>query len=164
MGSTSTRSIGHRRLKHVVSLFTRLGQRGVRGQFLSAEHQPKQRRIINGEDYVADAARIQARNRIGFFSHPREHLRPELRKTLRRDRVEQSLFVGEVMIRSGWRNPYSAGDLAERQIRQSILFQDPPRGPNQGVAQIAVMVGWDAVSSLFLRHSNMIVRNDRAFH
>ena len=43
------------------------------------------------------------------------------------------------MIRSGWRHADGASDLAERQIRQSILFQDPPRRFNQGIAQIAVM-------------------------
>jgi hypothetical protein len=45
---------------------------------------------------------------------------------------------------------------AERQGRQTLLFHNRPRRPNQGLAEIAVVIGRAALASPFLWHINKI--------
>jgi hypothetical protein len=66
------------------------------------------------------------------------------------------MFIGEMMVGSGRRYAGGTRGAAERQSRKTLLFEDRPCCPNQGLAEVAVVIARAAFASPFLWHINRI--------
>ena len=60
---------------------------------------------------------------------------------LRGDGGEQPGFVAEVVCRRGVRDPGTAGQVTQAQLGGARLAEDSDRGSQDGLAQVAVVVG-----------------------
>ena len=96
-------------------------------------------RLRIGDIGLGARHRLHQRVRVGLAR--RDHRRVELAEADRGEFAEEPGEIAEMMGRRGMRYAGLARHGAQRQARQPVALQHPLGGGEQGVVQIAVMIG-----------------------